>query len=76
MATPNVVFLGSYAYIQAPVHSAATVNGTLTRGGRPVTLRESESILCEFLDVLGELQEDFTRRLGVIKECPVRTRAE
>ncbi|MEU4653673.1 hypothetical protein AB0G32_06970 [Streptomyces sp. NPDC023723] len=75
-AAPNVLSLGSYTYIQAPVHSAATVNGTLTRGGRPVTLRETEPILRDFLDVLGELQDDFTRRWGAIKEWPVLSRAE
>ncbi|MFK0116916.1 hypothetical protein [Streptomyces sp. NPDC090994] len=75
-AAPNVLSLGSDPYVQAPVHSAAAMNGTLSKGGLPVPLRETEPILRDFLDVLGELQDDFTRRLGAIKEWPVLSRAE
>ncbi|GGT03915.1 hypothetical protein GCM10010240_41680 [Streptomyces griseoviridis] len=70
-AVPNVLPLGSYTYIQAPVHSATAVNGTLTKGGLPVTLRETEPILREFLRTLGEVQDDFTRRWCAIRERPV-----
>lgn len=75
-AAPNVLSLGSFTYVQAPVHAATARNGTLSRGGLRVTLRETDSILRDFLDVLGELQDDFTHRLGAIKEWPVLSRAE
>ncbi|MCZ9347991.1 hypothetical protein NGM37_61015 [Streptomyces sp. TRM76130] len=75
-AAPNVLSLGSSTYVQAPVRTATGRNGTLSKGGLPVTLRETESILRDFLEVLGELQDDFTRRLGAIKEWPVLSRAE
>ncbi|MEU0738447.1 hypothetical protein [Streptomyces sp. NPDC006134] len=57
-----VVTLGPYTYIPAPAHSSRTVNGTLTRGGLPVTLQVTEPILRHFLKVMTELESELARR--------------
>ncbi|QOV47673.1 hypothetical protein IPT68_19240 [Streptomyces chromofuscus] len=61
-AAGHAVTLGPYTYIPAPAHCSASVGGTLTKDGPPVTLRATEPILRHFLDVMAELEEDLARR--------------
>jgi len=68
--------LGSYAYIPAPTRAATPANGILTKGGTPVALRETEPILRDFLNVMGELQDDLAGRWAAMRERPVFSRAE
>lgn len=58
----RAVVLGPYTYIPAPRHSSATVNGTLTKGGLPVTLRVTEPLFQEFLEAMSLLEADLSRR--------------
>ncbi|MFE7214257.1 hypothetical protein ACFY0A_24850 [Streptomyces sp. NPDC001698] len=58
----HAVALGPYTYLPAPVHSSATVNGTLTRGGFPVALKVTEPLLRDFLDAMSTLEADLARR--------------
>jgi hypothetical protein len=60
--TASGVTLGPYTYIPAPMHSSAAANGTLTRGGLPVALAVTESLLREFVDVMSALESDLARR--------------
>ncbi|GGQ68552.1 hypothetical protein [Streptomyces flaveolus] len=46
------------------------------QGGTPVALRETEPILRDFLNVMGELQEDLAGRWAAMRERPVFSRAE
>lgn len=75
-AGDRVVPLGSYAYIPAPTRAATPANGILTKGGTPVALRETEPILRDFLNVMGELQDDLAGRWAAMRERPVFSRAE
>ncbi|GAA2445711.1 hypothetical protein [Streptomyces glaucus] len=54
--------LGPYTYLPAPAHGSPAPNGALTKGGLPVTLRVTEPILRNFLDILAELEADLGRR--------------
>ena len=58
----RAVALGPYTYVPAPVHSSATVSGTLTRGGLPVALKVTEPLLRDFLDAMSALEADLARR--------------
>ncbi|GEC07612.1 hypothetical protein SSP24_52670 [Streptomyces spinoverrucosus] len=58
----HAVTMGPYTYIPAPAHCSASVNGTLTKDGPPVTLRATEPILRHFLDVMAEMEADLARR--------------
>jgi hypothetical protein len=60
--TASRVTLGPYIYSPAPMHSSAAANGTLTRGGFPVTLAVTEPLLRDFLEVMSALEADLTRR--------------
>ncbi|GGY49759.1 hypothetical protein [Streptomyces djakartensis] len=70
------VTLGPYIYIPAPAHSSATVNGTLTKGGCPVTLQVTEPVLRDFLDAMSVLQSDLARRWSSATERPAFALAE
>ncbi|PZH02554.1 hypothetical protein C1I97_21120 [Streptomyces sp. NTH33] len=61
-AAAQAVPLGPYTYLPAPVHSSAAVNGTLTRGDRPVALKVTEPLLRDFLDAMSTLEADLARR--------------
>ncbi|MFF0465522.1 hypothetical protein [Streptomyces mexicanus] len=58
----HAVALGPYTYLPAPVHASATGNGTLTRGGLPVALAETETLLRDFLEAMSRLEADLARR--------------
>ncbi|WP_143660497.1 hypothetical protein [Streptomyces sp. JHA26] len=51
-------------------------NAVGDQGGAPVALSETEPILRDFLNVMGELQEDLAGRWAATKEQPVLSRAE
>lgn len=61
-AAAQAVPLGPYLYLPAPVHSSATVNGTLTRDDCPVALKVTEPLLRNFLDAMSTLEADLARR--------------
>jgi hypothetical protein len=61
-AAAQAVPLGPYTYLPAPVHSPATVNGTLTKGDCPVALQVTEPLLRDFLDAMSMLEADLARR--------------
>ncbi|MFE1249703.1 hypothetical protein [Streptomyces sp. NPDC058735] len=70
------VTLGPYTYIPAPAHSSAAVNGTLTRGGCPVTLQVTETVLRDFIDRMSMLEKDLARRWTSATERPALALAE
>ncbi|MFF9811135.1 hypothetical protein ACF1G5_39675 [Streptomyces coeruleorubidus] len=70
------VTLGPYTYIPAPAHSSAAVRGTLTKGGCPVALRETEPVLRDFIDAMGVLEQDLARRWISATEWPAFALAE
>lgn len=70
------VTLGPYTYIPAPAHSSATVNGTLTKGGCPVTLQVTEPVLRDFLDTMSVLENDLDRRWTSATKWPALALAE
>ncbi len=70
------VTLGPYTYIPAPAHSSATVNGTLTNGGCPVTLQVTEPVLRDFIDAMSVLERDLARRWISATEWPAFALAE
>ncbi|MGX4690892.1 hypothetical protein [Streptomyces sp. JNUCC 63] len=61
-AAARAVPLGPYTYLPAPVHSSATVNGTLTRGDCPVALKVTEPLLRDFLNAMSTLEADLACR--------------
>ncbi|GHE62484.1 hypothetical protein GCM10018785_34360 [Streptomyces longispororuber] len=56
------VRLGPYIYTPAPRHPSAPTNGTLTKGGLPVTLRATEPLIREFVEAMSCLEADLSRR--------------
>ncbi|PZT69438.1 hypothetical protein DN402_22330 [Streptomyces sp. SW4] len=76
MTTARAVPAGPYVYIPAPKHSVGTVRGALTKDGRLITLMETESILRDFLNVMGELQAEAARRWGETHSWSAFSRAE
>ncbi|MEU5092130.1 hypothetical protein [Streptomyces sp. NPDC021356] len=72
----HAVALDPYTYLPAPVRSPSAVNGTLSRGGSPVALKATESLLRDFLDAMSALEADLARRWVGSDGRPVFSRPE
>ncbi|GHB19363.1 hypothetical protein GCM10010377_06540 [Streptomyces viridiviolaceus] len=70
------VALGPYTYTPGRAHCSSPVEGTLTRGGLPVSLRVTEPVLQRLLDVLTELETGLAERWSRSQGALTYTRAE
>lgn len=70
------VALGPYTYLPGRTHSSSPAEGTLTRGGLPVSLRVTEPVLQRLLDVLTELETALAERWSRSQGALTYTRAE